>query len=64
MINFNIDFLTNHLKIQTKIKAIKGYHDANVQNMVGLVNMINKKSMQHHLAIAFILISVSKRKKV
>ncbi len=64
MIDFNVDFLTKQFKNQIKSKALKGYHDSNVQNMVGLANMITRRVNKQNIAIAFIRISVSRRLKV
>ena len=64
MLEFNLQYLTKQLKHDAKLKALKGYHDANVENMVNLINMIHKKNKQHSYAISFVHLTVAKRVKV
>lgn len=64
MLDFNLQYLSKQLKHDAKLKALKGYHEANVENMVNLINMIHKKNKQHCYAISFVHLSVARRVKV
>lgn len=64
MLDFNLQYLSKQIKQEAKRKAMKGYHDANVENMVNLINMIHKKNKQYSYAISFVQLSVAKRVKV
>lgn len=64
MIDFNFEYISKQLAQNQKLKALKGFHDGNVENMVNLINLIYRKHQQYHLGVSFIRIAFAKRVKV
>lgn len=64
MLDFNLDYLSKKLVEDQKVKALKGYHDANVENAVNLINLVYRRSQQYYMGISFTRILVSRRAKV
>jgi hypothetical protein len=64
MIDFNLDYLSKQLVYNQRIKELKGFNSANVENMVNLMSFIYRKNKQNCLGISFIRLSVARRVKV
>lgn len=64
MIDFNLDYLSKQLLYNQRLKELKGFNNANVENMANLMNFIYRKNKQNCLGISLIRISVAQRVKV